>query len=86
MTLRVYQDRSIIWMLTAVGIAKKPELMEFTDLSLVIGTNMGIHALVCIACVVHTPNIVVGKRVGFLLEQGFTYMICSDLALVRCPL
>jgi hypothetical protein len=48
-------------MLTAVGIAKKRELMEFTDLSLVIGMNiMGIHALVCIACVVHTPNIIVG--------------------------
>jgi hypothetical protein len=45
---------------TAVGIAKKRELMEFTDLSLVIGMNMGIQALVYIACVVHTPNIIVG--------------------------
>jgi len=50
----------MIWMLTAAGIAKKRELVEFTDLSLVIGMNMGIHALVYIACVVHTPNIIVG--------------------------
>jgi len=50
----------IIWMLTAVGIAKKRELMEFTDLSLVIGMNMGIQGLVYIACVLHTPNIIVG--------------------------
>jgi hypothetical protein len=47
-------------MLTAVGIARKRELMEFTDLSLVIDMNMGIHALVYTACVVHTPNIIVG--------------------------
>jgi hypothetical protein len=36
-------------MLIAVGIAKKRELLEFTDLSLVIGMKMGIHALVYIA-------------------------------------
>jgi hypothetical protein len=46
-------------MLTAVGIAKKHELLEFTELFLVIGMKMGIHALIYIAFVIHTPNIVV---------------------------
>jgi hypothetical protein len=50
----------IIWLLTAVGIAKKRQLTEFSHLYLVIGMNMGIHALVYIACIVHTPNIIVG--------------------------
>jgi hypothetical protein len=59
-------------MLTTVNIDKKPELMEFTRLCLVIGMNICIQALVYIACLVRTPNIIVGKLVGFLLEQGFT--------------
>jgi hypothetical protein len=45
-------------MLTAVGIAKNRKLLEFTDLPLVIGMKMGIHALVYIASVIHTTNIV----------------------------
>jgi hypothetical protein len=47
-------------MLTATGIAKKRELMEFTDLSLVMGMNMGIRALVFMTCVVHRANIIMG--------------------------
>ena len=61
----------IIWMQTAVGIAKKPELMEFTDLSLVIGTNVGIHALVCIACVVHNTKYRRGLACWFLIRARF---------------
>jgi len=47
----------IIRMLTAVGIAKKRERMEFTDLSLMRGMNMGIQVIVYIACVVHIHQI-----------------------------
>ena len=76
----------IIWMLTAVGIAKKRELMEFTDLSLVLGMNMGIQALVYTACVVRNTKYHRGLACWFLIKARVCLSDLFGSSLVRVAL
>jgi hypothetical protein len=72
----------IIRMLTAVGIAKKRERMEFTDLSLMIGMNMGIQ--------VHMRSTYIkyhrGLECWFLIRARFYLNDLFGSSLVRGPL